>query len=171
MLYIANERTDIQSTIRHVCTRLASANQGVVSWLKKLLRYLQATRSTVTSLVDEDEGEKVLNVYADSDWATDVRDRKRTSGGLIMAGSCRLYAHSRAQDVVALSSCEAQLYSANEVMKDAILISDMLLFIGMGSYMLQLYLDASAARCLLNRRGPGCLKHIDVRSLWLQWLI
>jgi hypothetical protein len=46
--------------------------------------------------------DKVLSVHSDSDWASDTTSRRSTSGAVIMAGGCRLHAHSRGQDVVAL---------------------------------------------------------------------
>jgi hypothetical protein len=170
-LYLANERTDIQSSVRYLCTRLKEVTVGDVRRLKKLLRYLQATRSMVTKFSGKEVEEKVLMIYADSDWASDPADRRSVSGGLIQAGGCRLYAHSRGQDVVSLSSCEAELYAASEIMKEAILLREMLVFIGMGEYRMMLHVDASSVHSLLHRRGPGKMKHIDVRSLWLQGLV
>ena len=40
---------------------------------------------------------KRLEVYADSDWASDQTSRKSTSGAVIMAEGMRLHAHSRGQ--------------------------------------------------------------------------
>ena len=33
---------------------------------------------------------------------------------------------------------------------------------------LNLHLDASATMCLVNRRGLGKAKHVDVQNLWIQ---
>ena len=113
---------------------------------------------------------KVIEVYSDADWAGDTRSRKSTSGAVILAGGCRLHAHSRGQDVVALSSCEAELYGASEAMKEAVLLREMLMFIRMGEYAIELKLDAKSTHQMLYRRGPGRMKHLDVRALWLQEL-
>ena len=40
---------------------------------------------------------KRLEVYTDSDWASDQTSRKSTSGAVIMAEGMRLHAHSRGQ--------------------------------------------------------------------------
>ena len=40
---------------------------------------------------------KRLEVYTDSDWASDQVTRKSTSGAVIMAEGMRLHAHSRGQ--------------------------------------------------------------------------
>ena len=33
---------------------------------------------------------------------------------------------------------------------------------------LKLYLDASATMCLVNRRGLGKAKHVDMQNRWIQ---
>ncbi len=47
----------------------------------------------------------------------------------------------------------------------------MLLFISMGEYRMELLLDASSTVALLHSKGPGKMKHLDVRVLWLQDLV
>ena len=88
-----------------------------------------------------------------------------------MAGDCRLHAHSRGQDVVALSSCEAELYAASEAVKEAIVLKELLAFAALGDYRLELLMDAPAAKQFLFRRGCGRMKHIDARVMWLQDLV
>ncbi len=44
LLYLSNERSDVQSTVRMLCTRLREPTAGDIRKLKKLLRYLAATR-------------------------------------------------------------------------------------------------------------------------------
>ena len=71
----------------------------------------------------------------------------------------------KVQSVVATSSGEAELYAA--VMKDMILIKRALSFIGMSSKM-ELRLDSSAARAMLERQGAGRVRHVEVAVLWAQ---
>jgi hypothetical protein len=113
----------------------------------------------------------VLKIFSDSDWATDTLTRKSTSGAVIMAGGCRLHAHSRGQDVVALSSCEAELYAGSEAVKEGVLLKERLLFIGMGEYRMELLLDDASTRALIHQKGPGSMKHLDDRALWMQDLV
>ena len=97
---------------------------------------------------------KRLEVYTDSDWASDQGTRKSTSGAVIMAEGMRLHARSRGQASVALSSCEAEVMAASEGIKEALLLQEVL-----------------AAHAFFHRRGVGRMKHIDSRILWLQDLI
>ena len=69
--------------------------------------------------------------------------------------------------MVATSSGEADLYAAVSVMKDMILIKRALNFICLSAKM-ELRLDSSAARAMLERQGAGRLRHVEVAVLWAQ---
>ena len=168
LLYLANERTDITSTVRHLCTRLKTPTVGDERQLKKLLRYVQQTKYVGMQFTKPNKDDNVLKVYTDSDWASDVHTRKSTSGAVIMFGNCRLHAHARGQKVVALSSCEAELYAACEGLKEALLIRSAMIFLRMGEHRIELYTDSSSARQFCHKRGVGRMKHLDIRALWLQ---
>ena len=100
LLYLSNERTDIQSTVR-LLSKLKSPTALEMRQLKRLLRYVKSTEdmSTVFEMRDDKDrrGQTVkrLEVYTDSDWASDQVTRKSTSGAVIMAEGMRLHAHSR----------------------------------------------------------------------------
>ena len=177
LLYLSNERTDIQSTVRLLCTKLKSPTALEMRQLKRLLRYVKGTEdmSTVFEMRDNNDrrGQTVkrLEVYTDSDWASDQVTRKSTSGAVIMAEEMRLHAHSRGQASVALSSCEAEVMAASEGIKEALLLQEILMFVGLGHYEIEIKVDSSAAHAFFHRRGVGRMKHIDSRILWLQDLI
>ena len=128
--------------------------------------------STVFEMRDDKDrrGQTVkrLEVYTDSDWASDQVTRKSTSGAVIMAEGMRLHAHSRGQASVALSSCEAEVMAASEGIKEALLLQEVLMFVGLGHYEIEIKVDSSAAHAFFHRRGVGRMKHLDSRILWLQ---
>ena len=171
LLYMSNERTDMQSSVRDLCCRLKEPNAGDLRRLKKVLRYGRGTSGMCTHFPAASSKDRVLRVFSDSNWANDKDSRKSTSGAVIMCEGCRLHAHSRGQDAVALSSCEAELYAASEAVKEAVILQEMLLFIGCGEYRMELMMDASAAKNFLHRRGCGRMKHIDARCMWMQDLV
>ena len=90
LLYLSNEKTDIQSTIRLLCTKLKSPTALEMRQLKRLLRFVKGTEdmSTVVEMRDSNDRReqlvKRLQVYTDSDWASDQVTRKSTSGAVIM---------------------------------------------------------------------------------------
>ena len=115
---------------------------------------------------------KRLEVYTDSDWTSDQTKRKSTSGAVILTEGMRLHAHSRGQASVALSSCEAEVMTASEGIKEALLLQEVLMFAGFfGHYEIEVKVDSSAAHAFFHRRCVGRMKHIDSRILRLQDLI
>ena len=126
-LYLSNERTDIQSTVRHLCTKRKIPTGLEMRQLKRLVRYVKGAEDMATVLEvqgNNDKGETVvkkLEVFTDSDWASDQTTKKSTSGAVIMAESMRLHAHSRGPATVELSSCEAEVVAASEGIKEALL--------------------------------------------------
>ena len=48
LLYLSNERTDIQSTVRLLCTKLESPTALEMRQLKRLLRYVKGTEDMST---------------------------------------------------------------------------------------------------------------------------
>ena len=122
-------------------------------------------------MTGEEQLVKRLDVYTDTDWASDQTSRKSTSGAVIMAEGMRLHAQSRGQASVALSSCEAEVMVASEGIKEALLLQEVLMFAGLGHYEVDVKVDSSAAHAFFHRRSVGRMKHIDSRILWLQDLI
>ena len=91
LLFLSNERTDIESTVRLLCTKLKNPTALEMRQLKRLLRYVKGTEdmSTVFEMRDSNDMReqlvKRLDVCTDSDWASDQTTRKSTSGAVIMA--------------------------------------------------------------------------------------
>ena len=52
-----------------------------------------------------------VTAYSDASWASNARDRKSTSGGIIMHGNHYIKSWSKTQAIVALSSAESELYA------------------------------------------------------------
>ena len=80
LLYLSNERTDIQSTVRHLCTKLQSPTALEMRQLKRLVRYVRSTEDMAREMAV-----KKLEVFKDSGWAFDQATRRSTSGAVIMA--------------------------------------------------------------------------------------
>ena len=57
LLYLSNERTDIQSTVRLLCTKLKNPTASEMRQLKRLLRYVKGTEnmSTVFEVRDNND--------------------------------------------------------------------------------------------------------------------
>ena len=84
-----------------------------------------------------------------------------------MLGKHPLKAWSSTQSVVAMSSAEAELYSACDGACRGLGLQAMLgeLEANVG---LSLFLDSSAAKAFASTRGIGRMRHLSVKTLWLQ---
>ena len=73
---------------------------------------------------------------------------------------------TKKQQVVSLFTAESELNAAVKTAPEGLGIQsvakDLCIVCG-----LNLHLDASATMCLVNRRGLGKAKHVDMRSLWI----
>ena len=108
---------------------------------------------------------KRLEIYTDSDWVSDQVTRKSTSDAVIMTEGMRLHAHSRGQTSVVLDSCEAEVMTASEGIKETLLLQEVLMFTDLGHYEIEIKMDSSATHVFFYRRGVGRMKHIDSRIL------
>ena len=61
-------------------------------------------------------------IYSDSDWAKHKQTRRSVSSGYLFLFGCLLYSTSRSQRVLAMSSAEAEIYSATSATSDAVLM-------------------------------------------------
>ena len=89
LMYLSNERTDIQSTVRFLCSKLKSPTALEMRQLKRILRYVKGTEDMATVFEVRDNNDKreelvkKLEVFTDSDWTSD--QMTSTSGAVIMA--------------------------------------------------------------------------------------
>ena len=74
---------------------------------------------------------------------------------------------SRTQQVISLSSAEAELHALCECASEGLCIANMSKELLM-DMKLRLLTDSSAARGIVQRQGAGKVKHLDVKSLWIQ---
>ena len=115
--------------------------------------------------------EHVLEVFTDSDWASDRVSRRSVSCGILMFGRCLVYSASRTQKVISLSSAEAEVYACSSGASDAILLARLLTWITNKRTLIYIYTGSSGAKGILSRRGVGRLRHLSCRILWLQEMV
>ena len=108
-----------------------------------------------------------LELYTDSDWAGDKEKRRSTSGGVILFGGHLVGHWSKLQNSPAPSSGEAELNSGSKGISELLSIRNLLEQMGIRVLLVH-YLDASATKGTMLRRGAGKIKHLEVRQLWCQ---
>ena len=121
--------------------------------LQRLARYLRHKSRCVLWYVYQDAVSETT-CFTDSDWAGCQRTRRSTSGGCMLWGSHPFKMWSRTQELVSLSSAEAELYAAikacNETLGFLSLLKDYQIH-ATGKIMS----DASAALGIIKRQGIG----------------
>ena len=105
--------------------------------------------------------------YTDSDWAGCKRTRISVSGGVVRLGESMIKCWSKDQHNLAKSSAEAELYAANLGAEQALGIQTMMRELG-HEMDIKIYIDSSAALGVIQRKGIGKIRNLDVADLWLQ---
>ena len=146
---------------------LANPNEADMQRLKRCARYLQGTMNYAKFFpVDGDTDE--LWTYVDSDAAGDKVSRGSTSGMTVTIGGCNLVDGSKAQIPIALSSGEAEWYSAGAGASEAIHMVVVLRFLFRKDIRNVVLTDATVCKAIGQRQGVGKIKHLETKSLWLQ---
>ena len=84
-----------------------------------------------------------------------------------MIGRCCIKSWSSTQDVIALSSGEAEFYAIVRGCSQGLGAQSMLKDLGV-EVRVRVNTDASAARGICMRGGLGKVRHIEVNQLWVQ---
>ena len=84
-----------------------------------------------------------------------------------MRGAHLISHWSRTQQLVALSSAEAELNASVKATQEALGVAHLEEELGR-RLLIRLYGDSSANHGIIQRQGSGKIKHLGVRQLWLQ---
>jgi hypothetical protein len=165
-IYLAQDRSDIAFAVKELSRRMSCPDTRDWQSLKRFGRYLLKRERAVSHFCDQ-SCPRGWSIWVDSDWAGCHRTRKSTSGGMVMFGNHALKSWSTTQQVIALSSGEAEYYSMVRGGSMGLGINAIAGDLGL-SFKVILKTDASAAQGIASRKGLGKVRHIDVSQLWLQ---
>ena len=164
--YIAQDRPDIAFASKDLSRSMANPRRGEEIKVKRLARYLKRYPRCILRFRWQERTSEV-SAFTDSDWGGCGRTRKSTSGGCLLKGSHLLLFWARTQQLVALSSAEAELNASIKAGVEAIGVANMADGIGT-PHGVRIMGDASASMGISLRSGAGKVKHLGVRQLWLQ---
>lgn len=120
LLYISvNTRPDIAAGASMSAQKMSQPNQEDWNELKRVLKYLKGTTNLKLALCKKNfEGESLCG-YSDASWADNKSDRKSNSGHVFMVNGAAVCWSSRKQQLVALSTCEAEFIALSDACRAA----------------------------------------------------
>jgi hypothetical protein len=133
-----------------------------------MLRYIKGTMDffLTVQMNDEVHEQPWLITFCDASWARQS-DRKSTSGVVCFLDGMIMFQLGRTQGPIAKSSCEAELAALDLDGSESLLVRTMLEELGFTAEV-HLRTDATSVEAILRRHGPGRMKHVEIRQLWLQ---
>ena len=164
--FLSQDRPDIQYAVKEVSRYMSAPRTKDMEPLKRIGRYL-LSKPRATFLYEWQRQPAELTSFSDTDWAGCRSTRKSTSGGIVVHGSHYIKSWSRQQNLVSLSSAEAELYGVVKASSESLGCQAMAKDLG-HSRSVRIYADASAALGIVHRKGLGKVRHIDTNTLWVQ---
>ena len=122
--YLIHTRPDLACSVGILSRYMHNPKESHKAALKQVLRYLKGTLSY--GLKFGKASEEGLVGYSDSSYNVDPDDGKSTTGHIFYLGGNPITWCSQKQEIVALSSCEAEFMAATEASKQAIWLNDLL---------------------------------------------
>ena len=139
--------------------------------VKRVLRYLRGTSSYGLML---GEGGMELSSWSDSDWAGDVDTRRSTSGYVLQLGSSTVSWSSKRQEIVALSSTEAEYIALTRTAQEVLWMGGVLSELGYEPEVVPVVVRGDNQGALALAKNPEFhprTKHIAVRYHWIRDLV
>ena len=164
--YLAHDRPDIRYSTMRASVSMAKPRRSDLQKVIRIGRFLKTRPRAVCLYRWQSRAERV-SVYADSDWAGCRHTRRSVTAGAIFVGDHCVKSWAKRQQVVALSSAEAELYAAVKAGSEGLGVQSLCGDLGVKAEV-DLYLDSSSALALTNRSGLGRAKHVEIQHLWLQ---
>lgn len=139
--------------------------------LKRICRYLQGSKQKVIEYRKTDPRSTLIG-YADADFANDEVGRKSNSGFVYTLFGNIVSWSSKRQQIVTLSSTEAELVALCHASKEGIWLSYLLKEIGIEVYPFTIYEDnMPCIKIAEEPREHQRTKHIDVKYMYMRELI
>lgn len=169
VLYLACwTRPDIAFAVSELSRFVSDPGSVHMQAAKRVLRYLKGTKDLGLRFTRPSDGSlNQLWGYVDSDWAGCADTRKSTTGYALMLNGAVVAWKSKRQNVVALSSAEAEFMAASSLVQEVIYIRKLLTNLG--------FPQVSATEVGEDNRtciawsegsvgGSDRAKHIDLRA-------
>ncbi|KAG8490330.1 hypothetical protein CXB51_015871 [Gossypium anomalum] len=160
--YVVITRPDIAFSVNKACQFMHRLLDTHYKAVKRILRYLQGTLDF--GLCFTRTSKLLLEGYSDASWASDVDDRRSTSGFCVFLGGNPISWSSRKQSVVSRSTAEAEYRSLAQVTAEMVWVQSLLSELGIEvTHKALLWCDSSAAVAVANNPVMHSkFKHVEL---------
>ncbi|BBH02936.1 aldose 1-epimerase family protein [Prunus dulcis] len=161
LTYLSHTRPDIGYAVSVVSQFMHSPSEDHMNAVLQILRYLKSTPGK--GLMFSKHGHLNIDGYLDADWAGNVTDRKSTSGYFTFVEG-NLVTWSKKQNVVALSSAEAEFRGMTKGICELLWLRKLLTELGYKpTSTMNLFCDNKAAIAIVqNLVQHDRTKHVEV---------
>ena len=166
LLWIARcTRPDILFSVQYLSQFAHCASKDHWMALIRVLRYLKTTIDDKLTLRILDKSPNCnLTIETDSDWASDVSDRKSFSGSCVFYNGALLNFLTSKQATVSTSSTEAEYIAASEAVKEGLYFVNLISELTTVNLPVKTFIDNIGAGFIAqNDVNNARTKHIDIR--------
>ena len=166
-LYLSYDRADIQFAIRELTKDMKDPNDGSMAKLHRLARYLQGAKDYGICLERRGDITTLVSTLTPTGRIA-RRPASRVLVVMFSVGGCLLYSYARS---LRCRCCVCPQVRQSPMVESAcaegLFLKEIFMFAGHPIKM-EVYLDSSAARGVFQRQGVGRIRHLEVKSLWVQ---
>ncbi|KAH9096785.1 hypothetical protein LEN26_017339 [Aphanomyces euteiches] len=156
LLYLTTTtRPDIAFTVTLLSRHLNNPAEEHQHIAKRVLRYLRGSKDFGICYSKQDSTEFTIELYVDADYANDAITRRSTSGYLLYLNGCLISWKSKLQNIVALSTSEAEYISMSYGLQEALWLKSLLEELQLPIKLAIIVLDGVDVRCLHQALDAG----------------
>ena len=170
-------RPDITHAVHYLASHMQVPTQRHMQAAERVLRYLSGTKevglvfgSRNGSIVGDSRGRRAqvqvdVCAFADADWANDKGDRRSVSGWVAKLNGDPVSWSSKKQRVVALSTCEAELYAESAAIQEVLWLRGLMEELGLTTQTGSLVYGDNQSTLAVSHNGVKGerTKHVDVK--------
>ena len=169
-------RLDVVHCAHYLASHMQAPKQRHMRAADRLFRYLAGTaevgivfgsRSELTE--SDSRGRSLMQVdvcaYADADWANSKSDRRSITGWVAKLNGDPVSWASKKQSVVALSTCEAELYAESAAIQEVLWLRGLLKELGLHTQMGSVVHGDNQSAISVSKNGvkQSRTKHVDIK--------
>ena len=154
-------RPDVSYAVNYLCRFQDTPTSEIFKYAKRILSYLFRTRERTMVYRKSRKNHNILTVMTDASFASDIVDRRSTSGILIKFGENTVHWRTIKQRCVTKSTSEAEYIAMSAGDSEVRAIQNILIELRI-KHEVQMKVDNSGAIAIAENRDSKNCRHIDV---------